>query len=266
MPAVRVGLATMEAGAGGRPLLLVHGFTGAKEDFADHLAPLAAAGWHVVAPDLPGHGSSHPEGATFGFGPYVAALLDLADDLGWDRFALLGHSMGGVVAQHLAFAVPDRLTALVLMDTSPDRVGVDAELVDFACGVVRDEGIPALLAIQRSLGGPLDTEVGRRLRAERPGWEELQDRKLLSCSPEMYVTMARLLTTAPSRVDELAHLEVPTLVLVGEDDLLLREPSGRLADAIPGAAFVVIPGAGHSPQVEAPAAWFDAVTEFLGQA
>jgi pimeloyl-ACP methyl ester carboxylesterase len=80
----------------------------------------------------------------------------------------------------------------------------------------------------------------------------------------MYVTMARLLTSAPSRAAELAELSVPTLVLVGEDDLLLREPAGRLAEAIPGARLVVIPGAGHSPQLEAPVAWFEAVTDFLG--
>ena len=259
---MRAGLATIEAGEGGRPLLLVHGFTGAKEDFADHLEPLAAAGWHVVAPDLPGHGSSHPDGAEFGFDAYAGVVLAVADDLGWDRFALLGHSMGGVVVQHLVLAEPDRVEALVLMDTSPDRVGVDGELVDLACEVVSTQGLAALLEVQRALGSPLDTAQGRALH-ERPGWREHQDAKFLRCSPEMYVTMARLLTTAPSRVEQLADLDVPTLVLVGEDDELLRGPSERLAATIPGAQLVVVPAAGHSPQVESPEAWFEAVASFL---
>jgi pimeloyl-ACP methyl ester carboxylesterase len=262
---VRAELATIEAGEGGRPLLLVHGFTGAKEDFADHLDALAGAGWHVVAPDLPGHGSSHPEGAEFGFDAYAAAVLAVADELGWDRFALLGHSMGGVVAQHLVLAEPGRVSALVLMDTSPDRVGVDGELVDLACEVAATQGLAALLEIQRALGSPLDTPSGQALH-ERPGWREHQDRKFLRCSPEMYVTMARLLTTAPSRAGQLADLDVPTLVLVGEDDVLLREPSDRLAAAVPGARLVVIPGAGHSPQIESPEPWFDAVSTFLADA
>ena len=51
-------LTIAEEGAGGRPLMLVHGFTGAKEDFGDFLVPLADRGWHVVAPDLRGHGAS----------------------------------------------------------------------------------------------------------------------------------------------------------------------------------------------------------------
>jgi pimeloyl-ACP methyl ester carboxylesterase len=259
------GLATLEAGAGGRPLLLVHGFTGAKEDFADHLDDLAAAGWHVVALDLPGHGDSHPAGAAFGFEPYAEVVLGLADDLGWDRFALLGHSMGGVVAQHVVLEAPRRVSALVLMDTTPDCVEVDPELVDLACDVAVTEGMPQLLELQRSLGGPLDTDVGIGLR-QRPGWLELQDRKFLACTAEMYVTMARLLTSATSRADRLAAVEAPTLVLVGEEDRLLRAPSDRLAAAIPGARLVVIPGAGHNPQLEAPEAWREAVTDFLRQA
>jgi pimeloyl-ACP methyl ester carboxylesterase len=78
--------------------------------------------------------------------------------------------------------------------------------------------------------------------------------------------MARLLTTAPSRAGQLAELDVPTLVLVGEHDLLLREPSEQLAAAVPGARLVVVPGAGHSPQIEAPEVWFAAVSTFLADA
>jgi pimeloyl-ACP methyl ester carboxylesterase len=260
---VRAGLATIEAGEGGRPLLLVHGFTGAKEDFAGQLEPLARAGWHVVAPDLPGHGETRLPGFAFGFEAYVEALLGLVDDLGWDRFAVLGHSMGGVVVQHLVLDHPERVTALVLMDTSPDAFGIDAQVVELACETALTQGMGSLLELQRAVGSPLDSDAGVALRAD-PAWAEAQDAKFLRCSPEMYVAMARLLTTAPSRADRLARVDVPTLVLVGEDDVLLRAPSDRLAAAIPGAELVVIPGAGHSPQVENPDAWFDAVGRFLG--
>jgi pimeloyl-ACP methyl ester carboxylesterase len=260
---VRAGLATIERGAGGRPLLLVHGFTGAAEDFAWHLDGFAAAGWHVVAPDLPGHGSSHPNGARFAFDAYASAVLAVADELGWDRFALLGHSMGGVIAQEIAAVAGHRLTALVLMDTSPDRIGVDAELVELACEVVTTGGMAELLAAQKAIGSPFESEAARRLRQEIAGWTEAQDAKLLRCSPEMYVSMARALTSAPSRAGALAAVRAPTLVVVGEHDALLREASERLAALVPGARLVVIPGAGHSPQVEAPEAWFDAVAGFL---
>jgi pimeloyl-ACP methyl ester carboxylesterase len=260
----RVGeLARIEGGRGGRPLLLVHGFTSAKDDWVDHVEAFAASGWHAVAPDLPGHGESHPPGVEHTFDGYAGALLRLADELGWDRFALVGHSMGGIVAQHLAFAAEPRLTSLVLVGTSPDRIGVSEELVALAVEIVTTEGLPALLAAQKALGSPLETEAATRLRAERPGWEELQDAKFLRSSPEMYVAMARALTAAPSRVEQLGRLRVPTLVVVGEHDLLLRSAADDLVAAVPGAALAVIAGGGHSPQVEAPAAWFEAVSGFL---
>ena len=232
------GVATIEAGSGGAPLLLVHGFTGSKADFAGQLEPLAAAGFHAVAPDLPGHGDSHPDGATFSFEAYADVVLELADDLGWDCFALLGHSMGGVVVQFVAFEAAERLTHLVLMDTTPGAVEIDPGLLDLAFGVVAADGMAALLEAQRAIGpSPLETGPGRRLR-EQPGWQEASDARFLKCSGEMYVAMARHLTSATDR-------------------------SERLAAVIPDAKAVVVPGAGHSPQLENPSSWFEAVSEFL---
>ena len=85
---VRVGdvdLSIAEAGVGGRPLLLLHGFTGAKEDFAEWLDPLGDAGWHAVAPDHRGHGaSSKPtQEDDYSFEILAADTADLVDALGW---------------------------------------------------------------------------------------------------------------------------------------------------------------------------------------
>jgi pimeloyl-ACP methyl ester carboxylesterase len=79
----------------------------------------------------------------------------------------------------------------------------------------------------------------------------------------MYVAMARALIDAPSRAKQLAGLRVPTLVMVGEQDTPLLDACERLAGIIPGARFVRVPDAGHSPQVENPDVWFATVTEFL---
>src|SRR6185312_7649311 len=83
---VRAGDVTLEiaeAGIGGRPLLMVHGFTGAKEDFADYWERLAERGWHVVAPDLRGHGASdHPTRADdYSLDLLEADLMALVDEL-----------------------------------------------------------------------------------------------------------------------------------------------------------------------------------------
>src|SRR5690606_18998293 len=141
-----VEVAYLEAGRGGRPLLVLHGFTGAKEDFADHLPALAEAGWHVVAPDLRGHGeTSKPDDeAAYSFEALRADALGLVDHLGWDRFVLAGHSMGGMVAQVLALDHPDRVAGLVLLGTGHGPLeGLDPELVAVGVELVRAGGIPA---------------------------------------------------------------------------------------------------------------------------
>lgn len=94
-----------ESGAGGRPLFLLHGFTGSKEDFTEWIDPLAEAGWHAVAPDHRGHGkSSKPAGeSAYSIAILAGDALSLADQLDWPHFALLGHSMGGFISQAMAF-------------------------------------------------------------------------------------------------------------------------------------------------------------------
>lgn len=262
-----VRLALAEAGAGGRPLMLVHGFTGAKEDFADFLDDLAAEGWHAVAPDLRGHGESDKpaDEAAYGFEVFAADVVALADALGWGRFGLLGHSMGGMVAQHVALDHPGRLACLVLMDTSHGPLELDPDLVAGAAAVVRDQGVAAYVDLIKQLGDddPLATPAHRRLLATRPGYEEFCDRKALAAAPAMYLAMMPRFSTQPDRLGELAAVRVPALVIVGEQDAPFLGPSERMAKAIPGARLAVIPDAGHSPQFENTAAWRDALWAFL---
>lgn len=269
---VRVGdleLCTAEAGGGGRPLLLVHGWTGAKEDFGDWMAPLAAAGYHAVAPDLRGHGSSDKPAQedAYTFDQYVDDLLGLVEVLGWERFALVGHSMGGMIAQVLALRKPSLLDALVLMDTHHGPLATDADLL--AAGIdaartVGTAGIADLMAVATE-PGPLETEAYRRVCAERPGYFERGIDNTRRSSSAMFAASLIEVSTCRSRLDLLCDLSLPTLVVVGEQDSVFLDPSHRLAQVIPGASLAVIADAGHSPQVEAPQAWWDAVGAFLAE-
>lgn len=261
-----VDLAVLEAGRGGRPLLLVHGFTGAKEDFADHLDALAAEGWWVVAPDLRGHGASTqpPLEADYALATFAADLVGLVDGLGWERFALLGHSMGGMIAQELVLDHPDRVDRLVLMATDHGPVeGLEPEVVAVGLEVLRTQGLPALLALLDELAIVPRAASEERVRAERPGYVEFAERKARSCAPAMYAAMAVALTNRPDRLAELRGLAVPTLVLVGEEDRTFIGACRRLADAVPGATLAVIPNASHSPQFEHPEAWWRVLAPWL---
>lgn len=264
-----VSLAVAEAGAGSgrRPVLLLHGFTGAKEDWADWLVPLARAGWHAVAPDQRGHGrSDHPaDPAEYALERFADDALALADALGWERFALVGISLGGVIAQLVALRAGSRLTALVLVDTMHGPVPLDRAASEAGIPVVERGGMDALAELVAGLGAdsPLTTAPDQRLRRERPGYARYLDRNLRACSPVMWVRVLRELFDQPDRRRALGGLAVPTLVVVGQHDLTLRPDADRLAAAIPSARLAVVADAGHAPQFEAPAAWWEAVGAFL---
>jgi pimeloyl-ACP methyl ester carboxylesterase len=261
-----VELLALEAGEGGRPLLLVHGFTGAKEDFADHVAPLAAAGWWVVAPDLRGHGgSAQPDDeSAYSLSACADDLLALAAALGWSSFSLLGHSMGGMVAQELVLRGGGEVERLVLMDTHHGPVeGIDGDVVALGVEILRSQGLAALVELLASLPAAEKAPSDVRLRAERPGYAEFSDAKVHRCSGAMYAAMAQELVHRPDRLAELAVLDVPTLVVVGAEDRSFLAAAHRMAEAIPGAQLVVVPDAAHSPQFEHPEAWWAAVSGFL---
>jgi 2-succinyl-6-hydroxy-2,4-cyclohexadiene-1-carboxylate synthase len=261
-----VELPVLEAGAGGRPLLLVHGFTGVGRDFADHIDALAADGWHVVAPTQRGHHRSAAlaDEAAYSLATYADDLLALADGLGWDRFVLLGHSMGGMVAQVLALEAPERLEALVLMDTGHGPVALDVELVATGVGIARSAGMDALADAMNVAGAsPLETPAAVRLREERPDLVPVWDAQLRGCDPAMYAAMATEMVNQEDRLDALRSLQVPTLVIVGEQDGPFVGASRRMAEAIAGARLEVIADAGHSPQMETPAAWAEVLHGFL---
>ena len=259
-----VPLAVVEAGTGGRPLLLVHGFTGAKEDFTPYFDRLAAAGWHAASFDLRGHGESGKpsDPGDYSIERMAADALDVLDALGWAEAVVLGHSLGGMIAQEVALTFGERVRALVLMDTAHGVFpGLTPELGELAAAVVREGGMEGWLAATRD-GGAATNEADRLLRKRDPSYEAWCDAKTLACAPAMIEGMLLALTRRRNRLSELSAVRCPTLVIVGEQDAVV-EDSGRMARAIGGAQLAVIEGGGHCPQFEAPDAWWSALSGFL---
>jgi pimeloyl-ACP methyl ester carboxylesterase len=259
-----------EAGAGQNRLLMVHGFTGAKEDFTPWLDQLADLGWHAVALDLRGHGaSSKPaEESSYSFELLADDVLRLADELGWDTFVLLGHSMGGMIAQFVALSAAERLAALVLMDTTHGPLdSLDPALVEAAVSIVRGQGIGTLADILAEQDGPLTTSAHKRLIAEQPGYAEFCDRKLRATSPGLYAAMAPVFSATADRLHSLRQLPatLPVLVIVGEQDQQFLAPSERMAAAVGRGTLAVIPDAGHCPQFENPGVWWKTLAAYLAE-
>jgi pimeloyl-ACP methyl ester carboxylesterase len=261
-----VTLSVLEAGVGGEPLMLVHGFTGSKEDFAAEVVRLAGLGFHVVAPDHRGHGDSdHPDTEdAYTFETFAADLIDLAGALGWQTFDLLGHSMGGMIVQHVALSHPHRVTRLVLMDTHHGPVeGLDEQLLELGIELARTQGLEVIQEVVKLGRDPLASPAHTRLCEEVPGYEEWCDAKFLRSSPAMFSSMLRRFAETPDRLALLSEVACPTLVLVGELDAPFLEAAHAMASTIDGARLAVIPGGGHSPQLEATEHWRAAVDDFL---
>jgi pimeloyl-ACP methyl ester carboxylesterase len=255
----------VEVAGSGPGLVLVHGFGGAKEDFADHL-PVLARDHTVVIFDHRGHGASGKptDRNAYSLERLATDIIEVADACGLDRFRLLGHSMGGMVGRQVPLRVPERVEAFIMMDTSTGPIpGFDPALVEAAAEVAFTRGKAALKELL-DLAPILETPAYQRTLADRPGYREFVERKWEDLSEIMWGAMALALAYQPDDLDALvAAVHVPTLALVGSQDETFVGPARVLAAAIEGAELAIIPDAGHSPQFENPDAWIDALTLFL---
>jgi pimeloyl-ACP methyl ester carboxylesterase len=261
-----VGLAVEVAGDG-PGLLLVHGFGGAKEDFADHV-PVLARDHTVVVFDHRGHGASDKpdDRDAYSLDRLATDIMQVAERAGLDSFRLLGHSMGGMVSRKVALAHPDRVDALIMMDTSAGLIpGFEPGLMDLAADVALTQGKAALKELL-DFAPVLDTPAYQRTLVERPGYQEFVDKKWADLSPVMWGALAIALGHQSDDLDAMASsLRCPLLIIVGEQDTPFLKAADVMKTAIPAAEVVVVPDAGHSPQFENPDAWIEALSKFLAR-
>ena len=248
----------VEAGSG-EPLVFLHGVGGDSASWAPQIEAFSA-GYRAIAWDMPGYGPSLPLDR-MSFPALAGSLLDLLDRLGLDRVHLVGHSMGGMVAQEFAALRPERVATLVLSATSPafgrpdgefQKRFVEARIAPLDNGLtmadLADEMVATMLGPSSD---PAGTAIARRSMAGVP---EATYRAAIAC----LVTF--------DRRDALAGYRMPVLVLAGETDTNAPAPMmEKMAHRIPGAEYVCMAGTGHLGNLENPAAFNRAVGSFLGK-
>jgi 2-succinyl-6-hydroxy-2,4-cyclohexadiene-1-carboxylate synthase len=263
VPVGDVALHVEERGEG-PAVLLLHGFTGSVETWHPFLARWR--GFRIVAVDLLGHGRSDApaDPARYAFPRCVADLLNLLDALGIHRLAVVGYSLGGRLALHLALALGERLWALVLESATPGIVDARQR----AARVRRDDSLAESLLregleafVGRWESQPLFASQGRLPAAVR---ERLR-RQRLSHRPEGLATALRGMSVGRQEPlwRRLSEVEAPTLVVVGALDERYCEIGRRMAAALPRGELEVVPGAGHAVHLERPRRFAAAVQSFL---
>lgn len=258
-----------EGARGGPALLLLHGFSSSLHTWAPWAADLGDT-HRVISIDLPGHGLTR---APVGYHASIAAFRDLVEEFaaayGLERFAIAGNSMGGNVAWEYALAHPERVDALILVDSGGwPRPDAERTREPLAFKLLRNPASAAVLSqidtaylvregLQRSFADPRlvsDAMVTRYAELSRaPGHRDILIQLMLNRTAR-----------EPASTQRLAAIAAPTLVLHGEQDNLIAVAHGRqFHQAIAGAEIVTYPNAGHLPQEELPAESAMAVREFL---
>jgi pimeloyl-ACP methyl ester carboxylesterase len=258
--------------SGGLRVLALHGWLDNAASFVP-LAPLLGA-VDLVAPDLPGHGASDhlPRGMDYSFAGAVHTVLDVADALGWDRFALLGHSMGAGIASLVAAACPDRIERLVAIEALgalPEEPGRTVERLREAVASTR-----ALDAKRMRVFPDLDVAVRARMKANGLGDAAarlLVERGTLavdggwSWSSDPRLTLPTMVRMTEAQVEDLvAGIACPTRVLFADPaQPYLPDPVRRARAALlPAGELQVLPG-GHHLHMEDPQAVAAAIGGFL---
>ncbi len=239
-------------------VVFLHGVGGAARAWAPQMQSFASAGFAPVALDLPGYGARPPV-AEMHFDELAADVEAAIAERGLQRPVLIGHSLGGMVAQTMLRRRPNGYAAAVLCCTSPafgnpsgdfQKKFVADRLAPLESGKHMADLAPGIIG---EIVGPAPDAAGRNLAVACMG----------AVPSKTYRAAVQCLVGFDERAN-LASIGVPVLCLSGEHDRNAPPPMmERMAGRIPGARYICLPGVGHLPNLEAPAEFDAAVIEYL---
>lgn len=252
----------LEAGTGDEAIVFLHGLGARADRWHGTLQSFAARGFRCFAFDLPGHGlAMKGDGFAYGVPAFARFLAGLLDALGLDRVHLVGTSLGGHVSSRLTCDAPARVRSLTLVGTT-GIVPIGAEVgraIRDNIRITSHDGIRAKLHF---------VFADSTLVTDELVLEEFR----INNSPGAEAAFRRLGDYIAEEIDDdvvgpsLRDLadRPPMLLVWGESDRAVPMAVGQaVRDLFPGIDFVVIPGAGHAPYFERPAAFDPALLDFL---
>ena len=234
------------------PLVFLHGVGGGHHAWEAQLPYFGGVGYPSHAWDQPGYGHS-PIVEPYDLEHVSASLALLIESLGGEPVVLVGHSMGGLIAQETYVRYPQLIKAMALCFTSPAFAGGGSEFTR--------QFIAARI-------GPLDqgktmAEIAARLIPTMGSNSKLAEQIMANVPPDTYRKAVHLLTTFDRRKD-LANIKVPTLLVAGSEDKTAPPAvMEKMAGKIPGAEYVLLQDCGHLGPMDQPEAFNDALLFFL---
>jgi pimeloyl-ACP methyl ester carboxylesterase len=246
-----------DTGSGREVVLLLHAFPLHSGMWARQVAALSPR-YRVIAPDYRGLGKSEPGPAASTMQLLTDDVLAILQNLGVDRAAVVGLSMGGYLAFEVYRRSPGLFRGLALCDTRPGA--------DLPEGAANREKF-AQTTLEKGLSWVTDEMTPKLLKPQPDAPAVKEVRSLIAGGTPAGVAAAqRGMAKRPDSTPTLAAITCPTLVVVGAEDTLTPPPeSEKMAKAVKGAKLVKVPGAGHLPNIENPEAFNKALLDFLAK-
>lgn len=240
-------LPTFTTLGGGPTVLMLHGIGGGHLAFAPQVETLASSGWRAVAWDMPGYGHSAPI-EPYTFKGLAQSCIRLIESLRCGSVALLGHSMGGMVAQEVVARRPELVNKLILCGTSPSFGKPEG---DWQQQFIAERTAP--LDAGQTMADLAELLVPRMVGpGSLPEGVKLATHCMSLVNPSTYRRALECIVTFDRRAN-LANIHVPTLLVAGEHDRNAPPAVMRkMADSIPHSTFLEMKGIGHLQNLEAP--------------
>ncbi|MGW8592852.1 alpha/beta fold hydrolase [Dietzia sp. NPDC055877] len=265
-------LAYREAGAGeGKPtVLLIHGMAGSSNTWRE-MIPRLEHHFHVIAPDLPGHGESSLEFDDYSLGSMASALRDLLVVKGVTRCTIIGQSLGGGVALQFVYQYPEFCERIALIDSG----GLGKEV----SWILRMLAVPGAGFLLSGAAAPVFVNAGKSVRrflqdkgvraaAMDESWAAFESLGRPGHRRAFFKTLRAVVDNTGQAVSAANrfHLagQLPVQLIWGDRDPIIPVSHGHAThEAIPGSRLAIIPGVGHYPHVEDPAAVERVLLDFM---
>jgi pimeloyl-ACP methyl ester carboxylesterase len=243
----------------GSPILLWHSLLCNHQMWCKQV-PILASHYQVINLDMRGHGQSSLYNFPYDYWELSRDVGRVLDYLNIEKVTTIGLSMGGMAAYHLALEQPERLTGIVAISATADP---DPLLVRWRDRILAEVSLRVGTQLLKPLIDPL--MLGQTTFARRPEVVAQWNQQFQSIRPQGIYHCVKALRQRDNLLPHLPQVEIPALIIIGEEDKTLSIERGQaVADALPNARFQVIPQAGHLCVLEQPELINRAILSFLG--
>jgi pimeloyl-ACP methyl ester carboxylesterase len=244
-------------GSGEHHVLAVHGWFGSARGWGSLPEFLDGSAYTYVFMDLRGYGDRKEVDGQFTLDEAAADALAVADDLGWGRFSVLGHSMGAKVGHRVLLEAPDRVRALVGLNSVPaGQVPMDGDTWALFSGAPANPGNRAAI---------IDFTTGNKLT--KTFINRIVQHSLGNSSVEAFAAYLQAWAKSDFSAQAKVDIDTPVKLIVGVNDPAmsanLMEQTWRVF--FPDAELTILPDAGHYPMFESPVSLATSIEEFLGR-